>query len=47
MEEGGEGDTEGEEGVQEKNPKVGLWNVAGVKDKGFWERIKEWDMVET
>ncbi|TGZ39489.1 Uncharacterized protein DBV15_12423 [Temnothorax longispinosus] len=41
------GRREEERKEQEGSLKIGFWNVAGVKEKqeGFWERIKEWDVV--
>ncbi|EZA50989.1 hypothetical protein X777_10537 [Ooceraea biroi] len=42
-----EGRERGKEKEERRGRVVGFWNVAGVKgkDEGFWERIKEWDVI--
>src|SRR5436190_21216591 len=42
----GEGER-GEIGKEVRSLKLAFWNIAGIKnkDKGFWEEIKEWDVM--
>jgi len=52
----GRGEKEGEKGIVKKAMKeekrgwtIGFWYVAGLKNKDtdFWEKLKEWELVET
>lgn len=45
--EGKRKERKGERGRQGEEWKILFWNIAGTrnKDKGFWNRIEEWDVI--